>query len=330
MMFFQKLLPGSNDPFGMSSSPAFQRNHVGSMGLKPWYEGELTGFYPIDFQHYIRYTRASKVLSWLGNDPLAKDELRAATEIFRMSYHQYYTSSSGGTVGSQFLPDKQYVNSNPGVGFTFGRGEAWGMDAAAAAYSTGDSAYRTAALPWLQQLADVVTNGQSACNGIIQANITPKNLNGAYVTRQSIEQAITENALCSLTESVFRGSDGGREAALDYTLQLSAESMIGPMCWSDGSLTGGKVGPHSIMAVAPLGGGTPYCGGLPSGGWGNGIDNYQTWSTFAYGYRLSGKQEFLNKASAMASGSSATLWNKMTSMGFNNLENRLPLLADLQ
>jgi hypothetical protein len=69
---------------------------------------------------------------------------------------------------------------------------------------------------------------------------------------------------------------------------------------------------------------------VPSGGWGNGIDNYQTWSSFAYGYRLSGKQEFLNKASAMAGGSSATLWNKMTSMGFNNLENRLPLLADLQ
>ena len=329
MKFFQKLLSGSNDPFGMSTSPGFQRSYVNSMGLAPWYEGELTSYYPIDFQHYVRYTRASKVLAWLGNDPLAKDELRAATEIFRMSYHQYYTSSNGGTVGSQFLPDKQYVNSNPGIGFTFGRGEAWGIDVAAAAYTTGDPVYRAAALPWLRQLADAMANGQSACNGIIQANITPKNLGGNFVTRQSIEQAITENAIVSLTESAFRGDDGGREAALDYTLEKSCEAMIGSMAWSDGSQTGGKVGPHSIMAVAPLSG-QPYCGSLPPGGYGNGIDNYQNWSSFAYGYRVSGNQEFLNKASQMASGSSQSLWNKMTSMGFNNLENRLALLADLQ
>jgi hypothetical protein len=330
MNYFQKLLPGSNDPFGMSTSPGYQRSYVANMGLAAPYEAELDTYAPIDFQHYIRYTRSSKVLAWLGNDPLSKDELRAAAEAFRMSYHQHYTTPAGGTVVSQYLPDKQYVSSSPAEGFTFGRGEAWGMDVAIAAYATGDSAWRALTKPWIDLIADTITNGQSACNKMIQANVQSKALNGAYQVRQSIEQAITENMLYGMIASVHRDVDPGREAALAYTLQTSAEAMIGPMCWSDGSLTGGKVGPHCYMAVAPLNKSLPpYCGSLPNGGFGNGVDQYQVWSSFAYGYELSGNPAFHQKASAMAGGS-GSLWSQMVAMGLENLENRLALVADLQ
>jgi hypothetical protein len=330
MNFFQKLLSGSNDPFGMSSSPGFQRTYVNNMGLAPPYESELESYFPIDFQHYIRYTRAPKVLAWLGNDPLAKDELRAAAEIFRMSYHQHYTTPAGGTTVSQYLPDKQFVNNSPAEGFTFGRGEAWGLDVAIAAYATGDPAWRALTKPWIDLIADTLTNGQSSCNKMIQANVQSKALNGAFQVRQSIEQAITENMLYGMIASVHRDADPGRAAALTYTLETSTEGMIGPMCWSDGSQTGGKVGPHGYMAVAPLNGSLPpYCGSLPPGGFGNGVDQFQVWSSFAYGFELTGNASFHSKAAAMAGGG-GSLWNQMVGMGMENLENRLALLADLQ
>jgi hypothetical protein len=160
--------------------------------------------------------------------------------------------------------------------------------------------------------------------------VQSKALNGAYQVRQSIEQAITENMIYGMIASVHRDADPGRAAALTFTLETSTEAMIGPMCWSDGSQTNGKVGPHCYMAVAPLNGALPpYCGSLPPGGFGNGVDQYQVWSSFAYGFELSGNSAFHNKAAVMAGGS-GSLWNQMVGMGMENLENRLALLADLQ
>jgi hypothetical protein len=49
MNFFQRLCNGSNDPFGMNTSPSYQRNHVAANSLKPSYEVDLLGTSPIDF-----------------------------------------------------------------------------------------------------------------------------------------------------------------------------------------------------------------------------------------------------------------------------------------
>ncbi len=328
MQHYQVLLNGSPDPFGMSVSPGYQREYVAFNGMKPGYESQLLSHSPIDFHHYIRFTRAPKVLTWLGNDSLAKDELKAAAEVFHMSYHEYPTSPGGAAIVSGYLDDKSFVSKNPGVGVWFGRGESWGLDSALATYSIAGEPWRAEKLPWFEQIADTVVAGQSSCNGIIQANVNNKWVGGQYRARQSIEQAITENMLYGMIESVFRDVDVGRAAALDLTLSMSTQAMIGPMCWSTGS--NGGIGPHSAIAVAPLGlAQQPFCGSLPPGGAGNGIDKYQIWSSFAYGLEKTGNTNFLTKASALAGGS-GTLWSKMKAMGFNNLENRLALLADMQ
>jgi hypothetical protein len=327
MQYFQVLLNGSPDPFGMSTSPDYQRDHVTANGMQPGYESALYSHSPIDFQHYVRFTRAPKALAWLGNDPLAKDELRAAAEVFHMSYHEHPTSAGGAVIVSGYLHDKNVVEDDPGIGFHFGRGESWGTDCAAAAYSVAEKGWRAAKKPWFDQIADTIAAGQSSCNGIIQSHVNNKWLNGEYKARQSIEQAITENMLYGLNESVFVGVDPGREAGLDYVLAQSTSAMIGPMCWSTGS--NGGVGPHAHAAVAPLAGAQPYCGSLPPGGAGNGIDKYQVWSSFAYGLEKTGNPDFLTKAGQLVGGG-GTLWNQMQAMGFNNLENRLALLAAMQ
>jgi len=328
MQFSQLLMPGSPDPFGIGKSLGFQRNYVEAAGLEPDYEDALVGYSPIDFAHHVRFTRAPKTLTWLGNDMLAKDDLKAAAELFRMSYHEYPVSPYGATIVSGYLHDKLFVEGSPGIGFHFGRSESWGIDGALAAYSTGDDAYRALRRPWFEQIADTVAAGQSTCNGLVQAHVNNKWVGGLYRARQSIEQAITEHMLYGMIESVFRDTDPGRAAALDFALAQSTLAMIGPMCWSTGA--NGGVGPHSAIAVGPLNlSQPPFCGSLPSGGYGNGIDKYQIWSSFAYGLEKTGNSQFLGSAAQLAGGA-GTLWERMVAMGMNNLENRMALLADLQ
>jgi hypothetical protein len=334
MTFFQVLLPGSPDPFGMSTSPGFQRAYVAANDMQPGYEAALLNHMPLDLQHYIRFTRSPKKLAWLGNDPIAKDDLRAAAEIFRLSYHEHATSAGGGYIGTGLLDDINFVAQFPGKGVMFGRGESWGIDSVMSAYSTAyDEEWRAQTLPYLQKIADVIVQGQSSCNKIVQSlTWTSKVGNlvgGQYRTRQSIEQAITEHMLYGLNASVFRGVDPGREAGLDYVLTESTKAMIGPMCWSNGA--NGGIGPHALIAVGPSNlNQQPFCTLV---GAGNGIDRTMIWSSFAYGYEKTGDPEFFNKASLLAdnfTSGGGTLWSKMADMGFNMLEMRMALVADLQ
>ena len=324
MNYFQRLTSNSNDPFGMNVSPAYQRNYVIANNLKPTYETDIVTSSPIDFQHYIRFLRSPMVLTWLGNDSIAKDDLRMAAECFRMSYSEHYNNSGGYSIPSTLRAKMTQVNVRPNKGFAFGRGESWGLVSAICAYSISDANFRARYRPWFGIAADVIVNGQSACNGFIQSQVNTKMLSGQWQGRQSIEQAITENMLWGLKESIFRDVDPTRVAALESTLVDSAYSMIGPMAWNG-------TGPWSHLAVAPLDVTQPaYCGSIPTGGAGNGNDNYQTPSSYAYGYMLTGDTTFLTRAAQAQAGGSANLLTALRSQGFNNLENKAALMSALQ
>ena len=73
----------------------------------------------------------------------------------------------------------------------------------------------------------------------------------------------------------------------------------------------------------------PYCSSVPAGGAGMGPDHYQNWSSYSYGYQLTGDQEFLDKA-MLASGSSQSLLAWLESQGTNNMVNQAALLSLLQ
>jgi hypothetical protein len=322
--FFQRYNGNGADPFGYSISTPFQRNYVASHGLKPSYEQDLLLWDPIDFQHYSRFTHGAKVLAWLGNDAIAKDDLRMAAEIFRLSYHEYPTSSTGGVMSSQLRGDMNWVAAHPGRGYGFGRGPAWGTDSAICAYTLSDPAWRSRWLGWFGIISDTLASGQSACNGFIQSNVNIKNLGGQWYTRQSIEQAITENMMWELKESVFRDVDPARFQQTQDTLRDSLYAMIGPMAW-DNTVHG----PMSMLAVAPLAiAQAPFCGAIPAGGSGNGGDKYQTPSSFAYGYEITGDPVFLNKAAEMFS--TTALLNTIKNQGMYSFENKAALLAVLQ
>ena len=325
-MNFSQTLNEGNDPFGLTKADTSHVSYVKTKGLQPPYETELAGFMPIDFQHYTRYTRSAKVLAWLGNDPLAKDDVLMRAEIFRLSYSLVHNSATGSNP-SGMMADYQHVQSYPGLGFAFGRGEGWGIDIMNAAYSMADSKWRSEARPWFGEVVDLVAQGQSNCNGFIQSLVSEKMLDGKYATRQAIEQGIVENGLRGAIESVFRNVDSARTAQTEYTLEKSFYAMIGPMAWSDS-----MKGPHSYLAVGPLDKSKgAFCGSIPSDGADNGVNFSQAYGSFAYAYEITGDQQFLAKASqAFSAPNPSGLLSAIEKSGFNLLDSRAPLIACCQ
>ncbi len=320
MNFYMRLMKGP-DPFGFGAAPKWQVNYVAQTGFKPHYEADLLAHENIDLQHLIRYTHSPKVLAWLGNDSLAKDDLRMQAEVARLSYHPYYNSQGKAVNVSGMLRDKLDVAANPGVGFAFGRDPGWAIDTMTAAYALHDEPWRRLARRWFREVVLLVNAGQARCSGFIQSQVNKKWLGGAYRARQSIEQAIVENALWGMKETVFRDVQPWRFQLVEAVLLRSTTAMIGYPAWNSVDH-----GPWSHLATAPLNSAQkPFCGSLPPGGAGNGIDKYQTWSSFAYGYQLSGNPQFLARALEMSGGSN--LLQSLRNAKFGNIENRFALLS---
>ncbi len=321
--FYGTLQPDP-DPFGFDKAPMHQVAYVAQNGLKPSYEADLLGYGAIDLQHTIRFTRNPKILAWLGNDALAKDELRHSAQLFWLSYHPYPKATDGSYIFSGLLSATKFAAAHPGKGAGFGRGEAWGLDTAVAVYSLGSPSWRGRARPWLSQIADTLAKSQVPCSGFIQAASNSSWLGGQWRTRSAPEQSMIENALWGLNESVFRGIDGSRFQQTGDLIADSAYSIFGTMAWAPQFSA-----PWFLVAVAPHNANQPaFCGTPPPGGQGNGPDGQFPWSSFAYGYEHTQDPLFLQKASAM--GKTTNLLGFLLSQGLNNLESSAALLALVQ
>jgi len=315
----------SQDPFGVYLAPTFQKDFVESQGLAAPFVSELAQYEPMDFQHLVRFTRLAKALAWVANDSLAKDELRAQAEVFHLSYHPFYNTPGGYPQSTGLRFDLEYIAQNGPVGFTFGRGEGWGLDCAVAAYATGTPEWRAQHRPWIDAIAAALRDGQSACTGFIQSTLASKFFGGDLRARQIIEQSIVENALRGMIETVYRGQDAVWTNELEETLRKSLYSMLNPMAWAPG-----QTAPWAFAAVGPKDeGAPPFCSiaDVPAGGHSSYTDHYQNWSSFAYGFELTGDPVFLQFAELQIGGD---LVGFSLADGADNVENRAALLALLQ
>jgi hypothetical protein len=314
----------ASDPFGFSNAPAFQVQAVASQGLKPSYEVALEGFDPIDEAHLVRYTHNAKVLVWLGNDAVAKDDLWMQAEGFRFAFATLPQDPWNAMIPTGLLSMKTFVHGHPGEGLPFGRGEGWGLDVVNTAYSTQTPAWRAEARGFFDQVIDLVADGQSDCTGIIQATPLYNVFNAQYRCRQSIEAAITENALVGLRESVYRGEDAQRVAQVDAVLKKSLGAMISPLVWDEA-----HNGPQAMMAVGMIDQeAPPFCAFYPEDGTYGYADHYQIWSSFAYAYRLTGDAIYLERAKQALG--AEDLHATLTGGALENLANRAGLLALVQ
>lgn len=311
------------DPFGFGNAPTFQSTWVAANGKQPPYESALLAFGSVDESHLGRYTHDAKVLVWLGNDALAKDDLRGQADAFRLGYCELPQDIWNGTIVSGLRASETYVASRPGNGLSFGRREGWCIDAVSAAYSTQDDAWRERARPWLARIADLVEDGQSTCTGTIQATLLYNVFNAQYRCRQSIEAAIGEHGLVGLRESVFGRSDPARSQALNGVLERSCRAMISPLFWSASGHA-----PWSLIGVGPGDSTQPlFCSFIPPDGNAGFTDAYQCWSSFAYGYEVTGDAQFLLKAQEMLG---LNLRSGLEQHALENLQNRAALLELVQ
>jgi len=323
-----KILSGSDDPPNWSSSPSFQVNYVQQNGLAPPYEADLKGHAAIDQQHYIRYMRSPKVLTWLGNDAMAKEDILQSAEAMRLSYGRYPTSASGYVSGPSLLADINSVASKPGVGFAFGRGEAWSIDAVNAAYAIGSPAFRAKVLPWYSDVLDTVAAGQQSCTGIIQSIIIFSILGGQHSIRQAPEQTIIAVALTGMLETVLKDADPPSAARLQTVIQDSIYGLLTGASWHDP-----QGGPWISMAVDDLNPQTPpYCGYIPPGGTAPGVEKIHVHASLEFGWRLTGDPLFITRASqVMGTGQTpSAILVEFEKTYFSYLENRAPIIAALQ
>lgn len=308
----------ASDPFGYGQASQHQIAAVTSQGRAPWYEGELGGYQPVDWQHLVRYTRSAKVCLWLDNDTLAKEDLRAQAEGFLFGYSTLPQDLYGNIISTGMLSMKNYVQNYPGIGLCFGRGESWGLDAVLCAYSTADDAWRASLMPWVRDLVAMIERGQSECSGIVQSTPQYNVFGSQYRCRQSIEAAIMENALTGLRETVLEGVDVDLEDRLNEVLRRAYYAMVSPYVWSDV-----HNGPWAMMAVGPFDmAQDPFCDAIPADGNYGFADHYQSWSSLAYAYELTRDELFLQKAAQMLD---AELVGTLTSNPLVNWQNRAAL-----
>lgn len=315
---------GSFDMFGFNQATNAHVAYAQANNLTPAYETDLFEHEAIDLQHAIRYLNNPKVLVWLGNDAMSKDDIRMQAEVSRLSYHHMPTSSNGQAVVTGMLSDINFVNLHPGKGFEYGRDNGWQNDAMLAAYSFGTPAWRSAARNWFDRQVDMLMTGQIPCTGMIQSVDSSQLLNGEHRARQSIEQAIVENSLWGMRQCVYRGVDPVRTLQVENILRESTYAMISYPAWSSQ-----LKGPWAVVATGPTNISLPvYCAATfpVDNTTDNGADKYQTWSSFAYGFELTGDPTFLQRAFEMAGSQNDLLWELQNDM-WQYLENRAALFS---
>ncbi|MEM7518451.1 MAG: hypothetical protein AAF368_16200, partial [Planctomycetota bacterium] len=293
------------------------------------YEDDLLGHGQIDLEHLSRYTRSPKVLAWLGNDSLAKDDLWMQAELFYFGYNVLPQSSNGDSViGTGLLHDRNYVEAHPGWGVKFGRSEGWGLDVMTAWYNVAPVEWRDEHRWWFDEVIDMLETGQSACTGTFTTSSMPHMFGGQYRNRQSIEACIAENAIWDVLRSVYDGADENRTAQVERMLRDAIYGMVSEPIWSPV-----YSGPHALIAMGPYDANEPpFCGMPPADGLPTGADVFQLWPNFVYGYKLTGDPIFLQKADELAQArwNAPDAFTAIVGQGMENLANRALFLGLLQ
>lgn len=316
-----------NDTFGFASAPMHQAAAAGAQGRVAPYKQALSSWQPIDLQHYVRFTNNLLLLTWLGNDSLAKEQLESSAELFRLSHNDAYVGNHGYLPGGGMRIRQEFLAQHPGQGIAYGRGEAWGLQLAAAAYSIGDDELRERYYPWLRTVAHMIREGQSTCTGNITSRYIGDVMNGVYLTRQAFEVAFVVNALESLRRSLFEGVDGATQSALEDAIVGAAYSTVQAPFW-DPALGGQRrrigVGRSDLSQV-------DFCSSIPFEALYNevNVDNQTAMTPWAYAYGFTQDALFLQRAADALAGS-GNLLHGLEQAGLARLHDSAPLLAVVQ
>ena len=214
-------LPCNGGPAANAQVPEVVRRELRPpYDLGDWYDksgsvperiDNVLAWRPHSAGYMLRYTKVEKALVWLGNDSLAKDDLLLSAELFHLAFHE----SPGAGEGGALRACEQLVKAHPHQGADIGRGVAFGIDVACAAYSVAPPVWRERNRGWLVRIARLCCDA-ALPSGIVQRSVNPRVLGNEYYTvTQTFESLLLIHGLRCLDESVLRGVDEARRSELE-------------------------------------------------------------------------------------------------------------------
>lgn len=307
--------------------PTFQSDYVQANGLEPDYAQALRSYQAIDLQHLTRYTTDLMTMMWLGNDSLAKLQMRQCGELFRMTHHNALVGNWNYVGGLSMRLRQNTIAAHPASGIDYGRGEGWGLFATTAAYAAGDDELRERLRPWLAEVADTVRAGQSECTGNISAYRIMNHGQGRYKTRQSFELSFLVNALESMRTTVFLDVDESVTETLISSIVDAAYSTVQMPFWDP--TFGGHM---KLVGVGQADQSEPdFCHNLPADANYGGItvDHETPMTVWTFAYQLTGDGVFLQRP-ASAIGATSNLEVELLQLGPQKLPHSALLLGLVQ
>lgn len=278
--------------------PAWDRSSAWRAdGSLPSDSSDLLAWVPHDGAHLVRWTKNLKALVWLANDPLAKDDLWLEAERFHMYFHEGPTPNPPDWLValSEF---ERLVAAHPGKGAPLNRDHAWGIDAFAAFWSMADDEWRARYRAWAERVADLLVRAATPCGIISRSGSGPLFGGTPYEGSHAFQSELLTIALRSLAESVFRGVDEGRRAALEDVLVRATEYLFfdAPFVrereswsspedpvWTQGPIWGFAVGFRDDWETPPFCDTTRWGPNyLPPDGVRHGVETFYGWALLAY------------------------------------------------
>lgn len=196
-------------------------------GEIPWSNETLLMWWPHDDQHLVRYTKNAKALVWLGNDSLAKDDLRLSAELFRLMFHESPHVPADWSPGNSLRIWEEIAKAHPHGGIDVGRAHAWGIDAMCAAYALATPEWRARELPWFRRVAKLLATGAMS-NGLVQRSRNERffDVVGKYLGMQTFEHLFLVHAMRCMNEGVFRGVDDAARTELEALVLKGLDTLL--------------------------------------------------------------------------------------------------------
>jgi len=322
--YFSMRPTGSSTHFAFKLADQAQSNLSYELYRVPHYQKDLLNYHPIDFQHLTRYLNGWLVLAWLTNDAEAKRALELHAELFRLSFTEYPNSNYGHIQETGLLARMNIAQAHGGKGGDFGRGTAWGLQAATASYALNLGEVRARYAPWFAITANTSRLCVSTCTGNPSSLQIDKHFKGLYQSRQSFEVSFYLHAVQGLRRSVFEGVDPVAMDDLTHILVRGAESTLIEPYWD-------PVTHQQRMLVAtrefPLSA-PDFCTTVPTGGIGLDFDRWTAMTVWAYAYGASQNGAYLVYA-AESIGTTNALQG-LEAGGLSEMGHKAPMFALLQ
>ncbi|MEZ5974238.1 MAG: hypothetical protein R3E96_05195 [Planctomycetota bacterium] len=234
-------------------------------GQLPGDPGALFAWFPHDGEHLRRHTKNILPLVWLGNDPLAKDDLHHVGAQSRLTFNEGPHKREEWSAGVTLAAFLAWAKTAPHHGIPIRRDTAWALDMICADYQTQSETRRAELRPYFEKVVELF-DVASMPNGLIQRVNQNDVLDARYDACQTFQVMFLLHAQRCVNESVLRDADPARFQLL-ADLQLKALDYLyfGPAYTHfQGERWGQQVsqaGPYFRFAVAPTGmlETVPYC-----------------------------------------------------------------------